>query len=120
MGAIASWLAIIGIFGLVAFTGAQRTREIGIRMALGATPVRVLVLVMREAALLLAIGLTVGTVLTAIAARTTQSLLFGLKPYDPVTLAIAIGALALVAAAASLIPARRASALEPMQALREE
>ncbi len=89
-------------------------------MALGATPSNVLGLIMREAALLLAIGLSVGAVLTTLAASTTKALLFGLKPYDPVTLAIAIAALALVAAAASLVPARRASALEPIRALREE
>jgi putative ABC transport system permease protein len=119
-GLLAGILATIGLYGVISYMVARRTSEIGIRMALGATPGRVLALVMREAALLLAIGLTAGAVLTALAARTTQSLLFGLKPYDPVTLGAAVAALALVAAAASLVPARRAAGLEPMQALREE
>jgi len=119
-GILAGILATVGLYGVISYMVARRTSEIGIRMALGATPANVLTLVMREAAILLAVGLTIGVVLTAVAARTTKALLFGLKPYDPVTLALAIGALALVAVAASLVPARRASALEPMQALREE
>ncbi len=119
-GILAGLLATIGLYGVISYMVARRTSEIGIRMALGATPSNVLGLIMREAALLLAIGLSVGAVLTTLAASTTKALLFGLKPYDPVTLAIAIAALAMVAAAASLVPARRASALEPIRALREE
>lgn len=119
-GILAGLLATIGLYGVISYMVARRTSEIGIRMALGATPRNVLAMIMREAALLLAIGLSVGAVLTAAAARTTKALLFGLKPYDPATLAAAMVALALVAAAASLVPARRAAVLEPMRALREE
>jgi len=99
---------------------ARRRNEIGVRIALGADRARVVRLVLREAGLLLAIGLIIGTGLSLWAGRAASALLFGLKPHDPVTLAGAIAVLAAVALMASYAPARRASRLDPMDALREE
>jgi ABC-type antimicrobial peptide transport system permease subunit len=99
---------------------ARRRGEIGIRMALGANRGNVLGLVLREAGMLLAIGLVIGTGLAIAAARTTGSMLFGLKPTDPVTIGLSVALLAVVAMAASFLPAMRAAMLEPMLALREE
>jgi ABC-type antimicrobial peptide transport system permease subunit len=99
---------------------ARRTNEIGIRMALGADGRGIVRLILREAVLLLSIGLAVGVGLSLATARTASSMLFGLKPYDPATLAFAIATLAVVAIAASYIPARRAAGVDPMVALREE
>jgi ABC-type antimicrobial peptide transport system permease subunit len=89
-------------------------------MALGADGAGIVRLILREAFLLLGIGLVVGVGLAHAAARTASSMLFGLKPYDPATLAFAIVTLAMVAVAASYIPARRAAGVDPMVALREE
>jgi putative ABC transport system permease protein len=89
-------------------------------MALGADAGGIVRLILREALLLLGIGLVVGAGLSLAAARTASSMLFGLKPYDPPTMIFAISALALVAIAASYIPARRAAGVDPMIALREE
>ncbi len=119
-GALAALLAVIGLYGVISYMVARRTNEIGIRMALGADPGGIVRLILREALLLLGIGLIAGAGLALAAARTAASMLFGLKPYDPATLAFAIGALALVAIAASYIPARRAAGVDPMVALREE
>jgi ABC-type antimicrobial peptide transport system permease subunit len=99
---------------------AQRRKEIGIRMALGANRSRVILLVLREAAVLLAAGLVIGTVLALWAARAAGSLLFGIAPYDAVTMLVAALLLAVVALLSSYIPARRAAALDPMVALRNE
>jgi predicted permease len=119
-GALAGVLAVIGLYGVISYMVARRTNEIGIRMALGANGGGIVRLILREAMLLLSIGLAVGAALALAAARTASSMLFGLKPYDPATLAVAIGSLALVAIAASYIPARRAAGVDPMVALREE
>ena len=99
---------------------AQRTSEIGIRMALGAARSDVVRMVMREAGLLLVAGVFVGIALAIAAARTASTLLFGLHPGDPATLAMAAGGLGLVAMLASYLPALRASRLQPTEALREE
>ena len=119
-GALAALLAVIGLYGVISYMVARRTNEIGIRMALGADGGGIVRLILREALLLLGIGLIVGVGLSLAAARTASSMLFGLKPYDPPTLIFAISALALVAIAASYIPARRAAGVDPMVALREE
>ncbi len=119
-GFLAALLATIGLYGVISYMVAQRRNEIGIRMALGAGRSRVLGLVMREALLLLAIGLAVGAALTAVGARSARALLFNVEPNDPVTLGLAVATLAAVALAASYLPAHRASRLDPMIALREE
>jgi ABC-type antimicrobial peptide transport system permease subunit len=99
---------------------ARRRNEIGIRMALGANRRDVVTMIMREAGVLLVAGLAAGTALTLAAGRTAADLLFGLKPQDPGTLALAAAGLAAVAALASYLPAQRAARLEPTIALREE
>jgi putative ABC transport system permease protein len=119
-GFLAGLLATVGLYGVISYTVARRTNEIGIRMALGAQRGNVVGMVMREAGLLLAIGIAMGAALSLAAARTATSLLFGLKPHDPATIVVAIVGLAAVAAAASFLPAHRASRLDPMAALREE
>jgi putative ABC transport system permease protein len=119
-GFLAVVLATIGLYGVISYTVARRTNEIGIRVALGAQRGHVIRMIMREAGLMLAIGIAVGGVLALLAARTAASLLYGLKPHDPVTLTIAVVALSAVAAAASFLPAHRAAGLDPMVALREE
>jgi predicted permease len=119
-GFLAAVLATLGLYGVIAYMVARRRNEIGVRIALGADRSRVVRLVLREAALLLAAGLGIGTGLALWAGRAASAMLFGLKANDPVTFAGAIGLLAVVALIASYAPARRASRLEPMQALREE
>ena len=118
--ALATILAIIGLYGVMSYMVAQRRGEIGIRMALGADAGSVSKMILREAGFLLAIGLVVGTALAMAASTAASSLLFGLKPRDPATLAIGLAALAVAAFGASYIPARRAARLDPVQALREE
>jgi putative ABC transport system permease protein len=119
-GILAAVLATIGLYGVIAYMVARRTNEIGIRMALGAAPGRILAMVLGEAGKLLAGGVGVGVVLTVAAGRWASSLLFGVKPYDPLTLGMACVGLAVVAVAATVVPGRRAAKLEPMAALRDE
>jgi putative ABC transport system permease protein len=119
-GFLAMVLATVGLYGVISYMVARRRGEIGIRMALGANRGNVLGLVLREAGMLLAVGLLIGTGLAIAAARTTSSMLFGLKPTDPLTIGLSVGLLAVVAMAASFLPAMRAARLEPMLALREE
>jgi predicted permease len=119
-GALAGLLAVIGLYGILSYMVARRRSEIGIRMALGAGRRAVIALIIREAGLLLLAGLAVGAALAAFAARSARTLLFGLEPGDPATLAAAIAALALVAVAAAYWPAHRAAGLDPLVALRED
>jgi putative ABC transport system permease protein len=119
-GLLAGLLATIGLYGVMSYMVARRRREIGIRMALGADRPAVVAMVMREAALLLGVGLALGTVLASMAARAARALLFGLGPGDPNTLVMAVLALAGVAALASYLPAKRAAGVEPTLALREQ
>jgi predicted permease len=119
-GFLATLLAVIGLYGVMAYTVAQRTREVGIRMALGAARGNVIWMVMREVLVLVVIGVTVGVSAALALTRIVQSQLFGLTPHDPLTLALATVVLALVACAAGYIPALRASRLDPAAALRYE
>jgi predicted permease len=119
-GIVALLLASVGLYGVTAYTVAQRTAEIGIRMALGADRVRVAALVLRSAFRRVLIGLIVGVPLAIGAGRLISAQLYGIEFWDPVALTVAAGALAISAFFAALIPAGRAAAIEPMIALRTE
>ncbi len=119
-GFLAALLAAIGLYGVISYMVIQRTREIGIRMAIGAKGSHVVGMIMREAGILTAIGLVLGAGLALATAQVAKSLLFGLKPRDPWTLAMAFAILSAVAALAGFLPAYRASKLDPMLALRDE
>ena len=118
--AVALLLAIAGIYGVMSYLVVQRTREIGIRLALGATPWRVVQLVTGRGLLLAAIGVALGLVAAALLARFLQTLLFAVEGRDVATFASASLVLLLAAAAASYIPARRAGRVDPLTALRAE
>jgi putative ABC transport system permease protein len=119
-GFLAALLAAIGLYGVISYMVVQRTKEIGIRMAIGAERVDVLKLILREAGLLTVTGLVIGAGLALGAAQAAKSLLYGLKPRDPLTLVAAVVVLSAVAAFASFWPAYRASKLDPLIALRYE
>ena len=119
-GLVALFLAGVGIYGVLAYTVAQRTREIGIRMALGSTTERIFRLIAREGFMLLGIGFALGLAGTLALARYVESLLFGVRPVDPYVLAGVAGILALAAAIACVLPARRAARVDPVVALRQE
>ena len=119
-GVLALALACIGIYGIMAYTVSQRTNEIGIRMALGAERGRVVRMVLGEATWMVAIGMTAGVGGALALGRLIASMLYGLKAWDPATLAGAAVLLALVALGASWVPARRAAGVDPMRALRTE
>jgi putative ABC transport system permease protein len=119
-GGLALLLASIGLYGVLSHNVARRRNEIGIRMALGATQSRVLRMVLRESALLTAAGLIAGMLAALGAGRLVATLLYGLTPNDGPTLASAAAVLALVAMLAAYLPARRASTVDPMTALRDE
>ena len=119
-GLLALLLACVGLYGVMSYGVARRTNEIGIRMALGARGRSVLWLVLREALTLVVIGLAVGVVASLALTKTAASLLYELKPNDPLTIALATLLLAVVAVIAGYLPARRASRVDPMVALREE
>ena len=119
-GTIALILAAVGIFGVISYSVSRRTRELGIRMALGAQPGSVLSMIMRETLALTLIGIAVGIPCAVATARLITHLLFKVSPYDPVTLALVPLVLIAVGALASYIPARRAMRVDPMAALRYE
>ena len=120
LGGLALVLASIGLFGLMSYSVARRTNEIGVRMALGAARSDVAQLVMTESLRLVAVGIAIGIAIVLVAGRLVAAILFGLAPTDAATLAAAIGVMAVVAVAASYLPARRASRVDPMVALRCE
>ena len=113
-------LAAIVLYGVVSQSVTRRTREIGLRMALGAEARRVLWLVLRDAMTMVAIGTVVGAIATAGLTRYTESMLYGVEAQDPWTFAAAGAVLVAVTAIAGFLPARRATRVEPMRALREE
>jgi putative ABC transport system permease protein len=119
-GSLAGLLATIGVYGVVAYSAAQRRREIGIRMALGASPVDVTRLVLREGALLAAAGSSIGLAGALGLTRALRSMLFETTPTDPAPLMLAVALVLAVALAASVIPARRGSQIDPMSTLRCE
>jgi predicted permease len=119
-GFLAGLLATLGLYGVIAYMVAQRRNEIGVRIALGADGPNVIRLVLREAVVLLGVGLTAGIVLALWAGKAAATLLFGMQPNDAVSLIAASTLLALIALVASYIPARRAARLDPMAALRNE
>ena len=117
---LATLLAAIGLYGVLAYTVSQRTREIGLRMALGAAPTRVRAMVLRQVGAMTVVGGSIGLAAAVGIGRLAESLLFELKGYDPLVLGGAAITLSLVALGAGFIPAHRASQVEPMRALRYE
>jgi predicted permease len=119
-GLLALSLACVGLYGVLSYAVARRTNEIGIRMALGAQRLDVIWLVLREALALVVAGVGIGLLASLAATRTASTLLYGLEPNDPTTIAAATLLLLAVAALAGYLPARRAARVDPMTALREE
>lgn len=119
-GALALVLAAVGLYGITSYAVARRTSEIGLRMALGADRGKVVGMVMRGALWLVALGLAIGIPIALLGGRVMADQLFGVKPYDPVSMAIAVVVLSAAAALAGFLPARRAASIEPMKALRTE
>ena len=116
---VALALAAIGLYGVLSYAVARRTGEIAIRLALGAQTGRVLTMILVEALALIAVGLAVGAGLSIAASRLIDSRLYGVAPQDPSTVVAATGLLLMVAAIAAWLPARRASKVDPMTALRQ-
>ena len=119
-GLLATLLAVVGLYGVISYIVALRRNEIGIRMALGASRSEVIGIIVRQTLMLLALGVGFGVVLALAAVRSASSLLFGLQPNDPLTFAGASALLVAIALIASFLPARRASRVDPMVALRYE
>jgi predicted permease len=119
-GVVALLLAAIGLYGVTAYTVAQRTNEIGIRMALGASPAKVVLLILRGAFWRVLIGLLLGLPLAIGAGRLISAQLYGVVSWDPLALTVAASALALCCLVAAIIPASRAASISPMRALRIE
>jgi predicted permease len=119
-GLLALVLACVGIYGVMAYSVSRRTNEIGIRLALGALPRQVLGMVLGEAWQMAAVGIGVGLVAAVLLGRLVRSMLYGVEPNDPVTVACGVLVLLAVALGASWIPARRAAGVQPVQALRHE
>jgi ABC-type antimicrobial peptide transport system permease subunit len=119
-GAVALLLSVAGIYGVLAFVVARRTREIGLRMALGATRGTILRMVIREGAVLAAAGMAMGMVGAIAVTRLLGTLLFQIQPYDPLTYAGGLVFLGVVTLVACYIPASRAAGIDPLDALRVE
>jgi ABC-type antimicrobial peptide transport system permease subunit len=119
-GSLALLLAMVGLYGITSYAVTRRKGEIAIRMALGAPRGSVVRLMLRDVVVLLALGMAAGLAASLAAGRLVTSLLFGVRPRDPVQLAGAVLILAAATAVAAYVPARRAARLDPMAALREE
>ena len=119
-GGLGTLLAAIGLYGVIAFSVARRTKEIGLRMALGADPNGVMAMVMRQGFTLVAAGVVAGTLLAAGVAGLLRGLLYGVTPFDPVAWLAAIAAMVVAGAVANAVPARRAMRVEPLTALRTD
>ena len=119
-GALALVLAAVGLYGVIAYSVSMRTREMGVRMALGAEPRDLLGLVLRQAGRLALVGIGAGALLAALVGQVLSSLLYGVSALDPVAYAVAATVLLAVAAVAAFVPARGASRLDPLRALRTE
>jgi ABC-type antimicrobial peptide transport system permease subunit len=119
-GALATVLAVIGLYGVMAFMVTRRSREIGIRMALGAQSGNVVWLVMREVLVLVGVGIAFGLPAAFALAGLVRAQLYGIEPNDPLSIALATLLLAAVAVLAGYIPARRAATYDPVQVLRAE
>jgi len=119
-GALALVLAAVGLYGVVAYGTARRMGEIGLRIALGAGRGQVVWMILRDSLALVALGLVIGLPAALAGARAVESVLFGIKPADPITFAATTALLAASGAAAAFLPARRASRLDPSQVLRNE
>ena len=113
-------LAVVGVFGVLAYSVQQRVREFGVRIALGATPRNVLLMVFGGTIRIIAAGLVIGLAAAAILGRSISALLFGVRPVDPLTFAGVAALLALTAALATAVPALRAARVDPVIALRNE
>jgi putative ABC transport system permease protein len=120
MGIVGLILALIGVYGVVSYTATQQTREIGIRLALGARPGQILRMIFRQGVLVVVPGTIAGVLAAFAIARLAGGFLVGVTPTDPLTYAGVVLMLAMVALAASYIPARRATKVDPMVALRYE
>jgi predicted permease len=119
-GALATLLAVIGLYGVMAYTLQQRTREIGIRVALGAQPGNVVRMVMKEVVAIIGIGFAIGLPAAWLSSKLVASLLYGIQPDDPVSIGAAMAVLAGIALLAGYLPAARASRVTPLRALRYE
>jgi ABC-type antimicrobial peptide transport system permease subunit len=117
---LATLLAAVGLYGVLAYTVAQRTREIGLRMALGAAPNRVRAMVLRQVAIMTVVGGTIGLAAAIWAGRAAKAILYQMEGHDPIVLVISVVVLTIVALGAGFIPAHRASRVDPMLALRYE
>jgi putative ABC transport system permease protein len=118
--AVALLMAAVGIYGVISYSVAQRTRELGVRIALGATAGRVLSMVLLESSKLVLLGIMAGTFAALLLARSMTSLLFGVRPFDSTSFLVAALLLGLAALVAGYVPARRATKVDPMVALRYE
>jgi len=119
-GAAALFLAALGIYAIKGYMVASRSSEIGVRMALGATPMNIIGMVLREGLVLTIVGLMVGLALGLGVAKVSASMLYGISPIDPVSIFVTVAMLGAASLLASYIPARRAAKVDPMEALRYE
>jgi ABC-type antimicrobial peptide transport system permease subunit len=120
LGLLGTLVAAIGVYGVISFSVSQRRREIGIRMAIGAEPRRVLSMILRRALILVAMGIGVGVPLALGSLRAVASSLYGVSPLDPATIVGAMTLVAVVGLSAGLIPARDAARTDPWGALRQD